>query len=73
MLRPTEHLSDLEHYFGIVESEGVAQVATQISDIESAKLFTSLGYAMDSLYCVQLRLEGVNPTSKPDVRRLTYS
>lgn len=59
----------MEQYFEIVESEDIPQLANQISDIEAAKLYTSLGYALDSLYCVQLRLEGTNPTSKPEVKR----
>ena len=64
-----EHVESFDQFLTILETDGVPKIASKLNDLEAAKLYAALGYALDSLFCVNVRLDGVNPLLKPDMKK----
>jgi hypothetical protein len=66
-------LSSFEDLIGKIttKSEDIVNLSTELSDLESSKLHTALGFAISSLYFVALNLQGKDASSHPIVDDIT--
>jgi hypothetical protein len=53
------------------KSDEIVNLSTELTDLESAKLHTALGFAVSSLYFVALNLQGKDASAHPIVDDIT--